>query len=166
MLPRERIQTALNHEQPDRCPMQISFTPEFADRLKADIQMAAISCTIPMAAETPTNWSDSWALICSRLRSAGLTRIIKKQTNIPMNGASAGDPSLTTPLTDRDVTPKSITIPWRMTMPSRATSRLIPCARNSMLMLPSCSIATKSEYWITGVTVTTIFETAWGLAGL
>jgi uroporphyrinogen decarboxylase len=40
MLPRERIQTALNHEQPDRCPMQISFTPEFADRLKADIQMS------------------------------------------------------------------------------------------------------------------------------
>ena len=31
---RERVQTALAHEAPDRCPMQISFTPEFADRLR------------------------------------------------------------------------------------------------------------------------------------
>jgi len=28
---------ALAHEQPDRCPMQISFTPEFADRLRKEI---------------------------------------------------------------------------------------------------------------------------------
>ena len=34
---RERIEVALNHQEPDRCPMQISFTPEFADRLKADM---------------------------------------------------------------------------------------------------------------------------------
>ena len=26
---------ALAHERPDRCPMQISFTPEFAERLRA-----------------------------------------------------------------------------------------------------------------------------------
>ena len=25
---------ALNHEQPDRCPMQVGFTPEFAARLR------------------------------------------------------------------------------------------------------------------------------------
>jgi uroporphyrinogen decarboxylase len=30
---------ALNHEAPDRCPMQVSFIPEFADRLLADMQM-------------------------------------------------------------------------------------------------------------------------------
>jgi len=28
---------ALNHEEPDRCPLQVSFTPEFADRLRADM---------------------------------------------------------------------------------------------------------------------------------
>ena len=28
---------ALRREEPDRCPMQISFTPEFADRLRADM---------------------------------------------------------------------------------------------------------------------------------
>lgn len=30
---------ALHHEVPDRCPMQVSFTPEFADRLRADMQV-------------------------------------------------------------------------------------------------------------------------------
>ncbi len=36
---RDRVLTALNHEEPDRCPMQISFTPEFAARLEADLQL-------------------------------------------------------------------------------------------------------------------------------
>ena len=34
---RDRVATALAREEPDRCPMQISFTPEFADRLRADM---------------------------------------------------------------------------------------------------------------------------------
>ena len=36
---RDRVLIALNHETPDRCPMQISFTPEFAERLTADMQL-------------------------------------------------------------------------------------------------------------------------------
>src|SRR4030065_2641211 len=36
---RHRVLTALNHEEPDRCPMQISFTPEFASRLEADLKL-------------------------------------------------------------------------------------------------------------------------------
>src|SRR5690606_8156245 len=39
MKPRERVEMALNHEQPDRCPLQASFTPEFAARLRADMQV-------------------------------------------------------------------------------------------------------------------------------
>ncbi len=34
---RDRILIALHHEEPDRCPMQISFTPEFASRLRLDL---------------------------------------------------------------------------------------------------------------------------------
>ncbi|MCX6944404.1 MAG: hypothetical protein NT173_06555 [Opitutales bacterium] len=37
--PRDRVQMALNHEQPDRCPMQISFTPEFAQRLRRELKL-------------------------------------------------------------------------------------------------------------------------------
>jgi uroporphyrinogen decarboxylase len=34
---RERVEIALNHETPDRCPLQVSFTPEFASRLKREM---------------------------------------------------------------------------------------------------------------------------------
>jgi uroporphyrinogen decarboxylase len=34
---RDRVLCSLNHEEPDRCPMQISFTPEFASRLKNNL---------------------------------------------------------------------------------------------------------------------------------
>jgi len=36
---RERVMMALSRETPDRCPMQISFTPEFAARLRADLAL-------------------------------------------------------------------------------------------------------------------------------
>ena len=39
MKPRERVEMALNHQRPDRCPMQISFTPEFAVRLREDMEI-------------------------------------------------------------------------------------------------------------------------------
>ena len=39
MKPRERVEIALNREEPDRCPMQISFTPEFAARLRQDMEL-------------------------------------------------------------------------------------------------------------------------------
>ena len=34
---RERVQAALAHEAPDRCPLYTSYTPEFAARLQADL---------------------------------------------------------------------------------------------------------------------------------
>ena len=39
MTSRKRVLTALNHQEPDRCPMQISFTPEFAARLRAALDL-------------------------------------------------------------------------------------------------------------------------------
>jgi uroporphyrinogen decarboxylase len=35
--PRERVAAALDHVEPDRCPFQSTFTPEFAARLRADL---------------------------------------------------------------------------------------------------------------------------------
>ena len=37
--PRDRVSMSLNHQKPDRCPMQISFTPEFAQRLREDMNL-------------------------------------------------------------------------------------------------------------------------------
>src|SRR5512146_2253200 len=38
---RERVIAALNHVTPDRCPWQATFTPEFAERLRADLRLDA-----------------------------------------------------------------------------------------------------------------------------
>jgi hypothetical protein len=32
----------LNHEEPDRCPLQVSFTPEFVRRLEEDMHLKGI----------------------------------------------------------------------------------------------------------------------------
>ncbi|MGO8695740.1 MAG: hypothetical protein ACLQMF_18925 [Rectinemataceae bacterium] len=37
MTHKERVTAALTRESPDRCPMQISFAPEFAERLSSDM---------------------------------------------------------------------------------------------------------------------------------
>ena len=37
MTSKERVQTALAHEEPDRVPLEMSFTPEFAQRLRAHL---------------------------------------------------------------------------------------------------------------------------------
>jgi len=46
MKPREHVLAALAHERPDRCPMQISFTPEFASRLLTRVHLAVISLVV------------------------------------------------------------------------------------------------------------------------
>jgi hypothetical protein len=47
MKPRDRVLQALNHEEPDRCPMQVSFTPEFASRLEKDMKLGVKSLHNP-----------------------------------------------------------------------------------------------------------------------
>jgi uroporphyrinogen decarboxylase len=47
MRPRDRVLTALHHEKPDRCPMQISVTPEFAVRLREELRTTGKSVHNP-----------------------------------------------------------------------------------------------------------------------
>ena len=60
---RDRVAMALAREEPDRCPMQISFTPEFAERLRADLgvrgmlNVAAVASTTRTVAATLTSSS-------------------------------------------------------------------------------------------------------------
>src|ERR1035437_492933 len=49
MKPRERVAKFLRREKPDRCPMQISFTPEFAVRLRADLRQTGRAVHNPHA---------------------------------------------------------------------------------------------------------------------
>ena len=91
---RDRVIAALGREVPDRCPMQISFTPEFAERLRDDLvgrgllsdpgrraQRAtgpARASTTRTAAATPTSWSGPSTRTSSSRRSAGPTATTRK----------------------------------------------------------------------------------------
>ena len=62
MNPRERIQAALNRQAPDRCPMQISFTPEFADRLRADMAMREKTLNLSRSGHNPHGGGNTYDL--------------------------------------------------------------------------------------------------------
>ena len=61
---RDRVFTALDHQPPDRCPMQISFTPEFAARLRAAMRMDGSRPITRTAAATPTPSNSPWTRTC------------------------------------------------------------------------------------------------------
>jgi uroporphyrinogen decarboxylase len=47
MKSRERVELALNHERPDRCPFQVGFTPEFAARLQKEAGIQSLKAHNP-----------------------------------------------------------------------------------------------------------------------
>lgn len=62
---RDRVASALHHEAPDRCPMQISFTPEFAARLRARIGQQSGKAHNPHGEATRTISRSAWTRTCS-----------------------------------------------------------------------------------------------------
>ena len=73
---RERVAAALSHESTDLCPWQATFTPEFAERLRADMRLdtaggahnphgAGNPCDLEIALEqdlliTSVGWANSY----------------------------------------------------------------------------------------------------------
>ena len=163
---RERVQMALSHEEPDRCPMQISFTPEFADRLRAEIQAGGDEGRITRtAAATPTSWSAAWTRTCCSPRWAGRTPTTSSPATISMSGALAGIHRRTPRPSARATIPRWSAIPWPTTA---AIAGYRPPDPNRPELYDEAERVLrdyKDEYWIVGVTVTTIFETAWALRG-
>jgi uroporphyrinogen decarboxylase len=168
---RDRVQAALNHEVPDRCPMQISFTPEFAARLRSELGQASTTARNPhgrrdtfelecaldedlllaplgwikpsyvkdqnddQAAPYPDEWGVRW-------------RDIQYQTRF---GTGCYTEMISHPLAE-DAAIET----YRPPDPTRP--ELYEEAQNLVRLY-------KEEYWITGMTVCTIFETAWALRG-
>lgn len=167
MTHRERVQTALNNEQPDRCPMQISFTPEFAARLRDDLHMSgklehnphgggntyelerylgedmlltSVGWANSYYSQDADEYTDEWGI---RWRAAPYetkfgTGYYTEMVGFPLAEDSAVD---------------------SYTPPDPNRPELYDDARNLIA-------GYKEDYWIVGVTVTTIFETAWALRGL
>lgn len=109
---RDRGLVALNHEEPDRCPMQISFTPEFASRLKEDSGLSDEDLHNPHGV-------------------AIRTQMVRR----PLANDQAID----------SYEPPDPNRPELYVEAERVIKEF------------------QNEYWIAGVTVTTVFETAWVL---
>lgn len=161
---RDRILTALNHEAPDRCPMQISFTPEFADRLRADMGLAGEDHNphgggnpydLERALDqdmllTSVGWANSYYNQDDTYTDEwGITwRPVPYQTRF---GQGHYTEMVGHPLADDQAIDS-----YRP--PDAARPELYTEAERVIKTF-------KDEYWIVGVTVTTVFETAWALRG-
>jgi uroporphyrinogen decarboxylase len=162
---RDRVQMALAHEAPDRCPFQISFTPEFADRLRTDLQLKG------RKPHNPHGGGNTYSLEMALeedllLTSVGWANSYYQDAEPYVDEWGVGwRPQAYT-------TPYGVGTYTEMTRHPLADDRALAGYRAPDPFRPELyaeaaqAIASfKDEYWIVGVTVTTIFETAWALRG-
>jgi uroporphyrinogen decarboxylase len=163
---RERVEMALHHERPDRCPMQISFTPEFAARLREDIELKGRQEHNPHGGGntyelerflgedmllTSVGWANSYYMDSKPYVDEWGVGWTVHPYQTPF-GQGHYTEITSHPLADATAIPS-----YRPPDPNRPE-----LYRDSERMIRDF----KEEYWIVGVTVTTIFETAWALRGL
>ncbi|TEU14983.1 MAG: hypothetical protein E3J21_14425 [Anaerolineales bacterium] len=168
---RDRVLMALNHEEPDRCPLQISFTPEFASRLKNDLGLTDADLHNPhgggntYALEraidedmilTSVGWANSY-YATETYSDDGISytdewgvgwKNVEYETKF---GKGRYTEIVGHPLADDKA------IDWYQPPDPNRPELYVEAERVIKEY--------KDEYWIVGVTVTTIFETAWALRG-
>jgi uroporphyrinogen decarboxylase len=165
---RERVAAALSHEIPDLCPWQATFTPEFAQRLRADLQLDGAGsgahnphgggnpCDLEIALDqdlliTSVGWANSYYGEGDQYVDEWGVGWLSVAYTTPFGVGHYTEPS-GHPLADADaIASYEPPDPHRPEL-YRDAERLI--ADHG------------SDYWIIGSTVTTIFETAWALRGL
>lgn len=162
---RERIMAALSHEEPDRCPMQFSFTPEFSTRLRADMALRSgeqhnphgggntFALEIALDQDmllTSVGWANSYNQESERYTDEWGVGWRQVAYDTPY-GQGQYTEMVTHPLADdRALESYAPPDPYRPELYTEAAH-----------MIENF----KDEYWIVGVTVTTIFECAWALRG-
>jgi len=176
MTNRERVEIALNHEMPDRCPMQISFTPEFARRLEKELNIDEVK--VPTISyhksflHNPHGGGNSY----------DLERAIDEDMLLVSVGWANNYYLADEPYTDEwgvgwDVKEyetkfgkgKYTEIKKHPLANNSAIESYQPPDPNREELYKDAEHTIKkfkNKYWIVGVTVTTIFETAWALRGL
>ncbi len=162
---RDRVLMALNHGTPDRCPMQISFTPEFAARLKTDMNMGGSTL------HNPHGGGNTYELERALdedllLSSVGWANSYYQDPDSYIDEWGIGWKSA------EYATPYGIGRYTEMSHHPLADDRAIDSYqppdpdRPELYREAEWVLRTfKDEYWIVGVTVTTMFECAWGLRG-
>ena len=99
-------------------------------------------------------------------RSVGPTATIRATVPTPTSGASAGGPAPTKRPSARALHGNNVASPGHRQGDRRLPSSRSHVGPNSTSRPRNSSTQHKDEYFIVGVTVTTIFETAWALRGL
>ena len=171
MKPRERVRMSLNHEKPDRCPMQISFTPEFAQRLRADLHLKG------RAVHNPHGGGNTYELERALGEDLLLTSVGWANSYYANEAYAGGAAAYTdewgvgwrnSPYETRFGRGFYTDIVGHPLADRRALDSYRPPdpCRPELYREAERLIAThKGEYWIVGVTVCTIFETAWAMRG-
>ncbi len=166
MKPRERVQMALNHEEPDRCPMQISFTPEFAECLRKDVKIQGRKI------HNPHGGGNTYELERALGEDLLLTSVgwansyyMDDKAYVDEWGVGWEVQAYETPYGIGHYTE----IVGHPLAEDAAISRYRPPDPNRPELYTDAEQVVarfKADYWIVGVTVTTILETAWALRGL
>jgi len=162
---RERVIAALNHEQPDRCPMQVSFTPEFADRLRSDLQIRGNKL------HNPHGGGNTYALERAigedlLLTSVGWANSYYQGPSDYVDEWGIGFRSV--PYATQFGTGRYTETVWRPLSDAAALSTYKAPDPNRPKLYEEAEVLIRDfqrDNWIVGVTVTTIFETAWALRG-
>ena len=166
MKPRDRVQITLNHKEPDRCPMQISFTPEFAERLRASMEIQGIQV------HNPHGGGNTYELERSLGQDMLLTSVgwansyyMDDRAYVDEWGVSWDLQPYETPYGTGHYTEM---VGHPLADDTAISSYRPPDPNRPELYTDATQTVTefKDDYWIVGVTVTTILETAWALRGL
>jgi uroporphyrinogen decarboxylase len=166
MKPRDRVAAALDHLTPDRCPFQATFTPEFAARLRSDLRQDA------GGTYNPHGGGNSYELEVALgedllLTSVGWANSYYQDGDTYVDEWGVGWRAV--PYTTR-FGPGHYTEPSVHPLADRAALSAYrpPDPGRAELYVDSAAAIRDfgEDYWIVGVTVTTIFEAAWALRGL
>ncbi len=165
MTHKERVAAALAHRPTDRCPMQISFTPEFAERLAADMRLSDTS-------HNPHGGGNTYdlerALGVDILQSSvgwANCYYAEQERYTDEWGVSWRSAPYETPFGSGRYTE----IVGHPLAEDGALESYVPPDPNRPELYRDAEALLRNygaDYWICGVTVTTIFETAWALRGL
>ncbi len=166
MKARERVQMALNHEEPDRCPMQASFTPEFAARLRADMEIQG------QQVHNPHGGGNTYQLERALGEDLLLTSVgwansyyMDDKAYVDEWGVGWDVKPYQTPFGTGQYTEM---VDHPLAVEDAISGYTPPDPNRPELYEDAAQVVAnfKDEYFIVGVTVTTILETAWALRGL
>lgn len=167
MAHRDRVREALDHRQPDRCPWQATFTPEFAERLRGALGLQPVH-----DAHNPHGGGNPYDLEIALgqdllITSVGFANSYYGQGDYYVDEWGVGWRSVAyqTPFGVGHYTePQG----HPLADASALVSYKPPNPRWPELYRHAERLVAehKDEYWLVGSAVTTIFESAWALRGL